>query len=135
MEAVVLAPGQGAQPRHADGHMGEGVDHGVVAAEGTGQVARVEDVGDDRGAAAALDDGDTGVAARDACDLVPGGDERLHSLLAEHSGGTGDRDPHADLLLRAASPDPRTDFPGRHESRGPVQVRASASVPMDAQEP
>ena len=59
----------------------------VVAAEGAREIGGVEHVGDDRTAAPALDDGDTGVPTGDAGDLVPGGDQRLHGFLAEHTGG------------------------------------------------
>ena len=132
VELVVLAPGERAQARHADGHVREGVDHDLVAAEGAGEVTGVEHVGDDRAAAAPLDDRHSGVAPRDAGDLVPGGDERLHGFLAEHTCGTGDRDPHADLLRRGSVPSPAV-FPEGAESRGSDPLPAPPTVPWRPQ--
>src|SRR5699024_3421866 len=106
-EPVVLAPGQRAQARHPDRDVGEGIDRDVVAADRAGEVAAVEHVGDDRAAPAALDDRHPGVAAGDAGDLVPRGDQRLHGFLPEHACGTGDPDPPRALPRRAVRSDPR----------------------------
>src|SRR5699024_10964441 len=76
----------------------------------------------------------SGVAPRDAGDLVPGGDERLHGFLAEHTCGTGDRDPHADLLRRGSVPSPAV-FPEGAESRGSDPLPAPPTVPWRPQIP
>src|SRR5699024_12199758 len=113
VEPVILTPRQRAQPGHADREVGEGVDDDIVAAEGASQVISVEDVGDHRAAAAALDDGDTRVTAGDTGDLMSRGDERLERLLAENPCGSGDGDAHTGLLRRRIPGSPATMTPRR----------------------
>src|SRR5699024_6337732 len=96
------------------------------AAEGASQVIGVEDVGDHRAAASALDDGDTRVTAGDTGDLMSRGDERLERLLAEHPCGSGDGDPHTGLLRRRIPGSPATMTP----RRSIAMARSSAHLPV-----